>query len=1137
QKINNHWYLFNNVTGAMQTGFQFINNQNKLVYYDPTGKMLYGQQIIHGKRYNLNKVTGALNVNPGQNLIDGHWYLFDSQGKMRTGLQQIPAQHKTVYYANNGQMQYGQQKINNYWYLFDDVTGAMKTGIVTLSKKKTADGPKTVYYANNGQMQYGQQKINNHWYFFKEVTGAMQVGFVNLTQKENSAGPKTVYYNPQGQMQYGQQRINNYWYLFDDNNGAMKTGFQKIPSQNKTVYYNPQGQMQYSWQKIDNDQYYFNPTTGAMTTGQAAIDGTTFDFSSDGKLESLMAFRNLLAQQINENLDYKLNADWQSDQDNYLAFALHDAAQLVAQGDLDATAAAIEKNLLENDNLTGTVAVYTADVEGTDVQKAAASGTATFMDWYQNQLKDTDWTALGTGGILDLANPNSWVASYILYRPGQDTTSQATTATSTPAYQVTATYKDAGVVNDVTNPLQANQSVAATDLNLTTVIPEKLLQGTTNSEFSQTDLQNIYQTLPGSTTAIEGTKTYYDSQGNPYHYQFWLAGQSATDKENNFVNLNTGKKYGDQLLVQLTATLVWGKPVVAVSVNAATEIPTSSMTADQIAAAYENGTDTGLRYEGVTVKPIAGMTDDTIRGVDVSSYTALQAAGVQFYDFNGKPADLIQVLHEAGVNYLRLRLWVDPYNATNQTYGGGASDEYSELQMAKEAAKYGMKVLLDFQYSDFWTDPATQIIPKAWKNENSTELEESMYLYTRKIMQDFKNTGVQIGMAQIGNEITKGFFGINGQNVWNNQSSAKQISNYLNSASKAIKEISPTTLVAVHFESPNVTNYSNIMQVLQNNNVMYDVLGSSYYPFWGSENNPQNIVNIEKMALDKYNKKFVILETSWLNSINDADGTTNNIGSNQAAYSTGVQGQVDELEALYKGVLSQSNGLGAFYWEPAWIPVKAGWNNWQYNKEMSGLYGTGWASANSKGYYPDSKLYYNGNPAWGGSSWDNMALFDDLGYPLQSLNVYNGMLNGYQTPTTSTSTINLQVDSVYNQGVELQSGNLKVGDILTTNNSDLPSGISDSLLTGKWQSSIGTAQLDKIAAQLNGNSTALVDSKTYYSTDGQAYHYEFWLSEGGTQDQKAWNFTNDNQNALYGAPLTAHVSATLVWGPAKEESI
>ena len=1102
QHLNGHWYLFDQKTGAMQTGFQFITSQNKLVYYDPTGKMQYGQQLIHGKRYNFNQKTGALKVSPGQNLIDGHWYLFDSHGTMQTGFRKITNQHKTVYYANNGQMQYGQQEINNHWYLFDATTGAMQTGF-----QKIANQHKTVYYANNGQMQHGQQHLNGHWY------------------------------------------------LFDQKTGAMQTGFKYISQQNKIVYYNSQGQMQYSWQKINNDQYYFDPVNGSMATGKVKIAGTTFDFSNEGKLERLMAFRNLLAQQINEKLNQKLDVNWQNTQDNYLAFSLHDVAQLVAQGDLNATDQAVEQNLLENDNLTGTVAVYTTDITGDTVQIAADNGTTDFMDWYQDQLKDTNWQSLGVGGIIDLANKNSWVAAYVLYRPGQDTANKASSVTSKTSYEITATYKDAGVTNDVTEPLQAKQSVSSSDLNLTTAIPEKLLQGNSNSEFSQTDLENIYQTLSGSSSAIEGNKTYYDSQGNPYHYEFWLAGQSATDKENNFVSINTGKKYGDQLLIQLTATLVWGKPVSSDSTTTATGVPTSSMTADQITAAYKNGTDTGLRYEGVTVKPIAGMTDDTIRGVDISSYIALQNAGVQFYDYNGKPADLVQVLHEAGVNYLRLRLWVDPLNAENQTYSGGASDEYNELQIAKEAAKYGMKVLLDFQYSDFWADPGKQVVPKAWEKENSAEIAESVYLYTRKTISDFKETGVEIGMVQIGNEITNGVLGIIASrdanesytNIWNDNQKAGIISSYLNAGSKAVRELAPKAKVVIQLETPNVQKYSTIMTALKNNNVDYDVLGSSYYPFWSTNDNngnglgkgantPNNLEAVEKMVRDNFGKEFVVLETGWTNSLQDADGTGNSIGSNQSsyAYENSPQGQVDELESMYQAIVNQ-NGLGAFYWEPAWIPVKAGWSNWSYNDEMSDLYGTGWASKYAVGYAPNNVMYYNGKPAWGGTTWDNVSLFDDLGYPLQSLNVYKGMLSGYQTPTISTSNINLQIDSIYDNGVKLKNGTLKVGDVLATNDTNLSSGVSDSALTGKWESKIGTTQLNKIAAQLNGNSTAIIDSQTYYSTDGQAYHYEFWLSEGQSSEQKEWNFVNDNQNALYGSTLTAHVSASLVWGPAKQE--
>jgi arabinogalactan endo-1,4-beta-galactosidase len=1054
-------------------------------------------------------------------------------------------QDANVYYYENNTKVTGQKKINNYWYYFDDATGAMVTGF-----KSIANQNKTVYYNSNGQMQYGQQHLNGHWYLFDNTTGAMQTGFQKIANQH-----KTVYYANNGQMQYGQQHLNGHWYLFDQKTGAMQTGFKYISQQNKTVYYNSQGQMQYSWQKINNDQYYFDPVNGSMATGKVKIAGTTFDFSNEGKLESLMAFRNLLAQQINEKLNQKLDVNWQNTQDNYLAFSLHDVAQLVAQGDLNATDQAVEQNLLENDNLTGTVAVYTTDITGDTVQIAADNGTTDFMDWYQDQLKDTNWQSLGIGGIIDLANKNSWVAAYVLYRPGQDTANKTSSVTSKTSYEITATYKDAGVTNDVTEPLQAKQSVSSSDLNLTTTIPEKLLQGNSNSEFSQTDLENIYQTLSGSSSAIEGNKTYYDSQGNPYHYEFWLAGQSATDKENNFVSINTGKKYGDQLLIQLTATLVWGKPVSSDSTTTATGVPTSSMTADQITAAYKNGTDTGLRYEGVTVKPIAGMTNDTIRGVDISSYIALQNAGVQFYDYNGKPADLVQVLHEAGVNYLRLRLWVDPLNAENQTYSGGASDEYNELQIAKEAAKYGMKVLLDFQYSDFWADPGKQVVPKAWEKENSAEIAESVYLYTRKTISDFKETGVEIGMVQIGNEITNGVLGIIASrdanesytNIWNDNQKAGIISSYLNAGSKAVRELAPKAKVVIQLETPNVQKYSTIMTALKNNNVDYDVLGSSYYPFWSTNNNngnglgkgantPNNLEAVEKMVRDNFGKEFVVLETGWTNSLQDADGTGNSIGSNQSsyAYENSPQGQVDELESMYQAIVNQ-NGLGAFYWEPAWIPVKAGWSNWSYNDEMSDLYGTGWASKYAVGYAPNNVMYYNGKPAWGGTTWDNVSLFDDLGYPLQSLNVYKGMLSGYQTPTISTSNINLQIDNIYDNGVELKNGPLKVGDVLATNDTNLSSGVSDSALTGKWESKIGTTQLNKIAAQLNGNSTAIIDSQTYYSTDGQAYHYEFWLSEGQSSEQKEWNFVNDNQNALYGSTLTAHVSASLVWGPAKQE--
>ena len=163
---------------------------------------------------------------------------------------------------------------------------------------------------------------------------------------------------------------------------------------------------------------------------------------------------------------------------------------------------------------------------------------------------------------------------------------------------------------------------------------------------------------------------------------------------------------------------------------------------------------------------------------------------------------------------------------------------------------------------------------------------------------------------------------------------------------------------------------SEIMNAWEQNGVDYDVFGSSFYQFWqgnSSKNALAGLQKIENLAKSR-GKMYAVMETSWLNSLKDADGTPNVIGeghANAKVYSDDPQGQVDALTDMYQTLLSNDNGLGAFYWEGAWIPVKAGWTNWKYNKDMSDRYGTGWAAQGAKGYYPDNKMYYNGQPAWG----------------------------------------------------------------------------------------------------------------------------------------------------------------------------
>ena len=396
---------------------------------------------------------------------------------------------------------------------------------------------------------------------------------------------------------------------------------------------------------------------------------------------------------------------------------------------------------------------------------------------------------------------------------------------------------------------------------------------------------------------------------------------------------------------------------------------------------YKYGDDTGLKQQKVTIKKVKNMSDSTIRGIDISSYTALKKAGVKYYDNEGKEASLLKVLSDNGVNYIRIRIWNDPYNEKGETYGGGSNDVKAGLEIAKEAAKYNIKVLLGFHYSDFWADPAVQLLPKAWEKDrnNQEKMCSNVYEFTKETLEQFKDAGADIGMVQVGNEISQGMMGIMHRtkaNVWQEEEKSVLIDSYLNAGARAVRECVPDALVAIHLDTLNLSIYKD------------DVLGSSSYAFWAGKNMLGNVRKAGNYVASR-GKLFAVLETSWLNSQKDADGTVNMVNNTKdAVYKVGPQGQADMLSDLYDAILSNDNGLGAFYWEGAWIPVKAGWVNWKYNKEMANEFGTGWATENAGGYYPKSKLYYNGNPVWGGDSWDNQTLFDDKGYPLDSLRFY-----------------------------------------------------------------------------------------------------------------------------------------------------
>lgn len=129
----------------------------------------------------------------------------------------------------------------------------------------------------------------------------------------------------------------------------------------------------------------------------------------------------------------------------------------------------------------------------------------------------------------------------------------------------------------------------------------------------------------------------------------------------------------------------------------------------------------------IFVKRVVGIDKDFIKGVDVSSIISLENSGVKFYNEAGKKQDIFKTLKEAGVNYVRVRVWNNPYDSKGNGYGRGNSDLEKAIEIGKRATANGMKLLVDFHYSDFWADPAKQQTPKAWRNLSFEDKKIAMY--------------------------------------------------------------------------------------------------------------------------------------------------------------------------------------------------------------------------------------------------------------------------------------------------------------------------------------------------------------------------------------------------------------------------
>lgn len=404
---------------------------------------------------------------------------------------------------------------------------------------------------------------------------------------------------------------------------------------------------------------------------------------------------------------------------------------------------------------------------------------------------------------------------------------------------------------------------------------------------------------------------------------------------------------------------------------------------------------------GINVEKVNGLTSDFIGGVDISSYRALKDSGVKYYDFEGNELDdagFFKLLKASGINYVRIRVWNNPYDASGNGYGGGNNDLLKAVDMGKLATDAGMRVLIDFHYSDFWADPAKQKAPKAWADMTIAEKTAAVKDYTMNSLNTLLDAGVDVGMVQVGNETNNGIAGESGLENANTtaifRAGCEAIQQVEQDRNKEIKAV-------VHFANPEKQNYMTYAKALADAGVEYDVFASSYYPYWhGTLDNLKNQLNA---ITEKYGKEVMVAETSWATGLEDSDGHANTVreGNNDAGmdYDFSIYGQAKELREVINAVAEMDKGIGVFYWEPAWIPVNVydpeaedAKQTLATNKAAWEKYGSGWVASYAKEYdAEDAGKWY------GGSAIDNQALFDASGHPLETLKIFSYVKTGAET--------------------------------------------------------------------------------------------------------------------------------------------
>ncbi len=281
------------------------------------------------------------------------------------------------------------------------------------------------------------------------------------------------------------------------------------------------------------------------------------------------------------------------------------------------------------------------------------------------------------------------------------------------------------------------------------------------------------------------------------------------------------------------------------------------------------------------------------KGADISWVTEMEAAGHKFYNKAGTQMECYALMKSLGMNTIRLRAWVNPTNGWC-----GTADLLVKAQRAKSA---GMRIMIDFHYSDSWADPGQQTIPEAWKDYNYTQMLDAVSNYTKSTLTTLKSAGIDVEWVQVGNETNTGMLWPMGQ-VSNGVFSVYAGLN--NAGYDAVKAVYPNALVVVQHGSANKNGDCRwLFDGLKNAGGKWDVIGLSAYPYWSSQNESWQTYNNDAIAnakdlISRYSTPVFFVECGY--------------AWDEAATSKAF---LSDLITRSKAI-ADNKCLGVLYWEP-----------------------------------------------------------------------------------------------------------------------------------------------------------------------------------------------------------------------------